>query len=181
MKFVNTSGVDLDFELAGTRYQVRPHETIDVPDRYAYAVAKHGLPLTPDGDVPPMGGTKPKAAVVPTVVDDENGDDPPPFSEPGPADQAMLDSLHAAAIDRARLGAIVATQADSDAEVDVRTDEDGDDPPADEVEGVDDPGVDDAEDSTASDETPLDAQAEASQPAAPRLTKKQRKALAAGK
>jgi hypothetical protein len=152
VKFVNTSGFDLDFVLADKRYQVPPHETIDVPDRYAYAVAKHGLPLTPDGDVPPMGGAKPKAAVAPTVVDDENGDDPPPFSEPSPTDV-------------------------------------GTEPPAGDDQGED--AVDESATEVEDDDSAIDAPtdvgteppADASAPAdgAPRLTKKQRRALAAGK
>lgn len=54
MKFANTSGMSLDFELHGKRYKLAPHETVEIPDRVAYAVGRHGLPLVeaaPDAPV----------------------------------------------------------------------------------------------------------------------------------
>lgn len=48
MRFRNTKEVALDFTLGGDRYQVPVGGTCEIPDRIAYAVVKHGLPLLPD-------------------------------------------------------------------------------------------------------------------------------------
>lgn len=45
MNFRNQSGVDLDFEIGGVRYGVPVAGTVEIPDRVAYCVKLHGLPL----------------------------------------------------------------------------------------------------------------------------------------
>ena len=65
MKFDNTSGMHLDFELHGKRYKLAPHETVEIPDRVAHAVRLHGLPLVeaaPDAPVTASAETAPSAA-----------------------------------------------------------------------------------------------------------------------
>jgi hypothetical protein len=47
-RFVNVAGVALDFELGGVRYRVAIGATVEIPERVAYAVGKHGLPLAPE-------------------------------------------------------------------------------------------------------------------------------------
>lgn len=47
MKFRNKIGKPLSFDLGGKHYDVEAGGECDVPDRIAYAVARHGLPLEP--------------------------------------------------------------------------------------------------------------------------------------
>lgn len=43
----------LSFELANVRYEVPVGESVDVPDRYAYAIALQGIRLTLASEVEP--------------------------------------------------------------------------------------------------------------------------------
>lgn len=45
MKFRNKTETALSFKLANVDYKVGVGEFVVIPDRYAYAVALHGLPL----------------------------------------------------------------------------------------------------------------------------------------
>lgn len=53
MRFANVTSVALDFELASVRYQVPAGEFVEIPDRYAYAVALQGIRLVPASEVEP--------------------------------------------------------------------------------------------------------------------------------
>lgn len=61
MKFVNLTQKDLAFEIHGKHYSVPVGGECEVPDRVAYCVKLHGLPLTPAADVEPA----PKPVAVP--------------------------------------------------------------------------------------------------------------------
>ena len=49
MLFINTTENALRFQICpgGEIYNVEPIGEVDIPDRYAYAVKLHGLPLEP--------------------------------------------------------------------------------------------------------------------------------------
>lgn len=51
MKFVNTKPHDLKFEIDGVVYEVPVGGSCEIPDRIAYVVAAHGLPMKPAAEV----------------------------------------------------------------------------------------------------------------------------------
>lgn len=59
MKFVNRIDKPLSFDLGGDHYEVPVGGHCHVPERYAYAVKLHGLPLDPVEE-PPAAPTKPQ-------------------------------------------------------------------------------------------------------------------------
>lgn len=69
MKFQNVTPHDLNFKINGVTYEVPVGESCEIPDRIAFAVALHGLPLKA---IPP----KPAPAVV-----EEAAPEPEPVDE----------------------------------------------------------------------------------------------------
>lgn len=59
MRFVNVTDSALSFELASVRYDVPVGESVDVPDRYAYAIALQGIRLTLASEVEPEPAAAP--------------------------------------------------------------------------------------------------------------------------
>lgn len=66
MKFRNQRDHALDFELDAKRYIVDAFGTVEIPDRVAYCVALHGLPLSEDVTVEPMPEPTPESTDKPT-------------------------------------------------------------------------------------------------------------------
>lgn len=71
MRFVNLSGRPLKFDLAGVVYECADACEVDIPEKVAFCVKLHGIPLTPAADVEPV-----KAA---------------PVAEPAPAVEPMVE------------------------------------------------------------------------------------------
>lgn len=59
MRFRNLCDHKLNFELDGVRYDVEGRSTVEIPDRVAYCVKLHGLPLAEDLPVEAEPETEP--------------------------------------------------------------------------------------------------------------------------
>lgn len=71
MLFLNATDKTLHFELDGVAYDVPTGATATIPDRIAYCVKLHGLPLTPvDAASLKTATSKPAPALTqPTTID----------------------------------------------------------------------------------------------------------------
>lgn len=65
MKFRNQRDHALAFELDGHRYDVEARASVEIPDRVAYCVALHGLPLAPELPADPVVEPTPEPAPEP--------------------------------------------------------------------------------------------------------------------
>lgn len=54
MKFVNLSEKPLKFDLGGAMFECDVAGEVDIPEKVAFCVKLHGIPLTPASEVEPV-------------------------------------------------------------------------------------------------------------------------------
>ena len=70
MKFVNLGEKPLKFDLGGAWYECAVAGEVDIPERVAFCVALHGIPLTPAAEVEPAKAAPAIVAPGPELAPD---------------------------------------------------------------------------------------------------------------
>lgn len=71
MKFVNLSDRPLKFDLGGVVYECDVANEVDIPEKVAFCVKLHGIPLTPSSEVEPVKAVPAVAELSLPVSDPE--------------------------------------------------------------------------------------------------------------
>lgn len=67
MKFVNLGEKPLKFDLCGEWFECEVAGAVEIPEKVAFCVKLHGIPLTPASEVEPAPAAAPVAEPEPVV------------------------------------------------------------------------------------------------------------------